>query len=73
MLFGGERRFAHAILLDPLLQQADDRLGKRKIARRQQRDDALARPFEDMHFREDGDVVDAGMGACVREEDKPVF
>ena len=55
--------------LDELLvEQADDRLGERQIAGRQQHHHALARLAPVMQLAELGDVVDAGIGARVGHE-----
>jgi hypothetical protein len=54
------------------MQHVDDRLGRSEIARRHHRHETFAGDFVDMHLREDRDVVDARIGARVREHDQPI-
>src|SRR5262249_4463787 len=64
--------FAGLGVLPTLAQDADDRLADRQIASRGDRHDALAGLDEEVELAERGDVVDAGVGARVREHHQAV-
>ena len=55
------------------MQQVHDRLGNREVPRRHQRHDTVAGRFPNRQFSKGGDIVDAGIGARIRQHDKPVI
>ena len=52
---------------------SDDRLGRREIARRQQRKDPLAVAQETIHLAVGADVIGPGVGAGVRRHDQALI
>ena len=62
------QRRSLAVGPDRFLQHRDERLRDRQVAGTQEHDGALAGLLEDRHLAEGADLVDAGVGARVGEE-----
>jgi len=60
-------------LLDALNQQAYHRLGDGEVARAEHRDDPLARNLHHMHLGEGRDMIDTGIGPCIRQEHQAIL
>jgi len=68
-----DRRIAVVGMLAAFVQQADNCLRGRKIARRQQRDHAISLDFPTGQLLDLGNIVHTGIGPGIRHENKAAF